>query len=1091
MQAIWTRYGRYAYDALREVVGDIKRDDPLATVTVLVPTQLCGVIVRRTLAHGVAGGNGIAGLAVLTVDRLAEQIASPALAGSGRRPAIGPVVAAAWRQALDEDAGVFGPVARHRATVQALVRAHRELREVDDAGLDAIAGIGEAAAADLLRLHRRVVTILADRWYDSVELRRTAADALHSEPARAAELGTPVLFLPQDLRPGAARFVRRLDEVAPVVAIAGLTADARADAGVRQSLNLLGIAGTPPAGPPDGTDLAERDADNGDAAPGVQLSLDLFGGVGSTSPDPGNDGTLPSATQVFHASDADDEVRCVVRQVADALRNVPAHRIAVLFSATEPYARLLAEHLGAAGLTTNGTAVRPTSSRTLGRVLLDLLALPDHDWRRDQLLTLLTSTPVRDAGGRRTPASRWDRISRAAGVVSGDDWDTRLRGYADQELATARQSENSDAPSPGLIKRCERNAAAADELRAFVAGLRDRLDVGARCTTWPEIAGWASDTYHALVGDLDEELWLPEDEVRAAEKVERVLAGLSGLGAVEETADLTALRHTLELELADDLPRHGVAGRGVLVGPLSSAIGLDVDVVFVVGLAEDSAPGRISEDALLPDRARAWTDGQLPPVRARVDREHRRLLAAFAAAPRVVASFPRGDLRHSTVRLPSRWLLPSLRVHSGDPALSASDWASVTGEWLDGSPSFAAALTGSGTLASEQEWRMRAAAAGQPMNEDDALRRALAMTRARGSDTLTRFDGDLSGFELPHPTAPDRVVSPTALESWATCPHAYFMERLLHVQPVELPETLITISPIETGNLIHEALDRFFAHESERDAVPAGPLPWTAQQRATLARVTAEVADGFEARGVTGHRLLWAQERMRIINQLQQLLDHDEKVRADTGRRQVRSELVFGMRGSEPVEVALPDGTSIRFRGAADRVDRAGPSAQPGRSSATADAAAAADALVVVDYKSGSERNFTDIGEGDPTASGTKLQLPVYAHAARAALGDPGTPVTAEYWFVRSGKRIELPLTDHVYRTHTHALSVIASGIRAGLFPPRPPKDNGWSGFIECDYCDPDRMGTKALFARWQRKRADPRLAEYVALVEPEEEVAA
>ena len=1043
MHAILTRYGHDAYDALRAAVAEIKQSDLLAPVAVLVPTHLCGVIVRRTLARGVAGMNGVAGLTVLTLDRLAEQIAAPALVGSGRRPAIGPVLAAAWRQALDEDAGVFAPVARHRATVQALLAAHRQLREVDGDGLDALANSGEPITVDLLRLHRRVLAILARHWYDTVDLRRTATDALYRDAGRAAELGTPILFLPQDLPAGTARFVRELDAATPIVTIAALTGDARADAGVRHT-------------------------------------LDLFSG-------PSPSATPAIATRIFHASDADDEVRCIVRQLSEALRDMPAHRIAVLYSAAEPYARLLAEHLGAAGITTNGDAVRPTLSRTLARALLGLLALPDHDWRRDELLALLTSAPVRDADGRRTPAARWDRISRAAGVVSGDDWDTRLRGYAEHERAIARQSENSDTPSPGLMRRCERNAEAADALRSFVSSLRDRLEDGTRCTTWPELAEWAAETFGALVGDFDEEPWLPEDEVRAGEKIERVLAGLAGLGTVETTADLTALRHTLELELADDLPRHGSTGRGVLVGPLPSAIGLDVDLVFVIGLAEDTAPGRISEDALLPDRARALTAGQLPSVRDRVDRAHRHLLASFAAAPHVVASFPRGDLRRSTLRLPSRWLLPSLREHSANELLSASEWDTAAGEWLDGSSSFAASLTQSATLATDQEWRIRAATAGYPAG-DDVLRRALDMVRARSSAELTRFEGDLSGFELPHPSAPDRIVSPTALESWSICPHAYFIARLLHVQPVESPETLILISPIEIGNLIHEVLDRFFAHESERGAVPAASQQWTAGQRVTLARIATEVADEFEARGITGHRLLWAQERNRIVNQLQHVLDDDEAVRAATGRQQVRSELVFGMRGAEPVEILLPDGESIRFRGAADRVDRVGPAAEPLMSSAVPDApAGAVDALVVVDYKSGSERKFTDLGEDDPTAKGTKLQLPVYAHAARAALGDAHTAVTAEYWFVRSGKHVELPLTDHVYRSHTEALAVIASGIKAGLFPHRPPKENGWSGFTECEYCDPDAMGTKALFARWQRKRQDPRLARYVALVEPEE----
>src|ERR1700677_4262375 len=112
MRVVWTGYGAAAYEALRGVVGEVKGGDALAPVSVLVPTNLCGVIARRVLARGVAGRAGVAGLSVLTVDRLAELIAAPVLTGAGRRSATSPVVAAAWRRALAESAGVFGPLLR-------------------------------------------------------------------------------------------------------------------------------------------------------------------------------------------------------------------------------------------------------------------------------------------------------------------------------------------------------------------------------------------------------------------------------------------------------------------------------------------------------------------------------------------------------------------------------------------------------------------------------------------------------------------------------------------------------------------------------------------------------------------------------------------------------------------------------------------------------------------------------------------------------------------------------------------------------------------------------------------------------------------
>jgi hypothetical protein len=62
------------------------------------------------------------------------------------------------------------------------------------------------------------------------------------------------------------------------------------------------------------------------------------------------------------------------------------------------------------------------------------------------------------------------------------------------------------------------------------------------------------------------------------------------------------------------------------------------------------------------------------------------------------------------------------------------------------------------------------------------------------------------------------------------------------------------------------------------------------------------------------------------------------------------------------------------------------------------------------------------------------------------------------------------------------ALCVIMSGIDAGQFPARPPEP-AFSLFTECEYCDPDGLGTTDSYRAWIRKRAVPELAEYVALI--------
>ena len=103
------------------------------------------------------------------------------------------------------------------------------------------------------------------------------------------------------------------------------------------------------------------------------------------------------------------------------------------------------------------------------------------------------------------PASRWERISRAAGVVAGGDWEARLSGYAGVQRSTAARELASEAPREGLIARREHDAQAADELRGFVAGLRGRVEAGAGLSSWPELAGWATVTFRALLGDIGDE----------------------------------------------------------------------------------------------------------------------------------------------------------------------------------------------------------------------------------------------------------------------------------------------------------------------------------------------------------------------------------------------------------------------------------------------------------------------------------------------------------------------------------------------------------------------------------------------------------
>ncbi|MBE3076384.1 MAG: PD-(D/E)XK nuclease family protein [Actinobacteria bacterium] len=1029
-----TAYGRLALEALRAAVADVKRDDPMAPVTVLVPNNIAGIVARRFLAHGLIDteeSNGVAGIYFSTLPRLAEQLAAPTLTAAGRRPATRPVTAATIRRRLDADPGIFEPVADHPATSRALAQAMTALRDVDDATLTTLES-ASSLVRDVVRLHRETSAELEQQWYDATDLLKAATVIVRRKPSATTELGPVLLYLPQDLTRAETAFAQSFADRTDLHVIAGLTGNARADLGVVATLAAL----APEFQPCAGTDE-------------------------------------PFAARILNASDSDDEVRCVVREVVQRLQSVPAHRIAILYAERSPYARLLHEHLGSAGITTNGPGVRPVNERAVSRLALGLLKTGRTDFRRADVLRTLGEVGARDFAGERISVSRWERISREAGVVAGRHWDTRLATYIAMQASTIETERHKDEPYESTIARAERNRETAIALRQFMKELQEWFVAVTGPRTWVDLAAWARGLLHPLIPP-DDMARMPLEEQYAAEVIERTLSGLAALDETGSTPTVEGLEEVLALELESALPRVGRFGEGVLVAPVTQAIGLDLDVVYLVGLSEDLFPGRLRDDSLLPERVRAMTAGQLPSTRARVNFKQRSLLAAFTSASQVITSFPRGDLRRHTDRLPSRWLLPTLRHLSGNPSLAATEWKQAgidkkSGEWLATSPSYAGSLLTTDAPSTGQEWRVRAVSAHLDLF-DAALTAALTMGKARESDQFTRFDGNLAQAPgLPNFADGTRRVSPTRLERYAICPHEYFVKRMLNVEPIEEPEEQVEISVLDIGNLIHESFDALIIECSNRGELPGYGEPWTDRQRQRLQEIGSAKADEYEAAGLTGHRTVWKRTRASLLATLGWMLCDDERWRAGEDARVLTSELAFGLGGASEVRIQV-DGGELRFQGSADKVDQRRD-----------------DTLLVTDLKSGSATAFKKLSEDNPVQRGEKLQLPVYAQAARARFGGADTRVEAMYWFVRKdrGKRVQVPLTDVVEQTYAETVGLIARSMADGVFPARAPAEPDFR-WVACRYCNPDGLGHADVRRRWETMRLAPELRHYTALVEPE-----
>jgi ATP-dependent helicase/nuclease subunit B len=665
-----------------------------------------------------------------------------------------------------------------------------------------------------------------------------------------------------------------------------------------------------------------------------------------------------------------------------------------------------------------------------GRALVGLLELAGGEWARHQVLAWMSSAPLRTGPqGRPLPVSRWNAVSAAAGVVRGlPQWRQRLERHARREPV-------------------DRDEAMA--LADYVEELARRT--GTCAPGWAGRAQWAADLLERYVDPGFGPPW-PAGQQLALAQVTGVVRGLAdldavslgsgGAGPVELGRFWAAVQAELERHHLDttELAGGGV-GDGVFVAPLDRARGMRFHTVVLVGLADSLVPGRTGDDALLPDELRATDVSGALAVRARRHQRMRDDLGAALAAGarrRVVLS-PAVDPRSGRAQVPSRFLsawagaAPARRVASfaeslagGGPALSASEL----------------------TLRALASWVSSGAdvAASPPVLVDRALRTGMEAVRARAGRAFTRFDG-LAGAGQVTPFDPAHPVSATRLETYAECPRKFLFERVLGIHQRLLPEDLWRIEARDRGSLVHAVLERYVA---ERIAGAPRSLD-------RLLEIAEEHLEEAEAGGMVGKALLWRMDRAAIARDLRTF--HAE----EGDSTPLAAELAFGDEesGAPPVTVELADGRTVQFRGRADRVDRD-----------------AGGGLVVSDYKTGRQAAIARLGSGDPLDGGRRLQLPLYALAARQAFGSRG-PVVARYWMVsaeRCASYFQLELDEHLERHFADVVGRIARAIDEGLFPaiPGPPREHGFEG---CTYCDFDRVCPPTRDRQWAAKRGAPALA--------------
>lgn len=1032
----WTRHGDEALAALESTVRAAQAAGPLTPVTVITPSPSVAVATRRALARR-AGGTAAVGFHALGA--VAEQLAAPRLAAAGIGTGVErELVVSAVRVALAARPGRFEPIADHRVTWERIADAVVELDALDQERLDQVRAAG-SVPAEVVRLHGEVRARLGPLGTDAVTA--VATEVAAAGGPRVDALGSVVVHLPERLSTAELGLLAALASHRPVHVLLGATGDAGLDAAAAEHLAPLAPVPAPVTG-------------------------------------------RPVATEVVSANDVDDEVRNAVRRLlalADA--GTPLHRLALVHPPGPPYARVVADVLHEAGIPHSGPSTRRLAQTVAGRVLLGVLEVDRSRFGRQEVIDLWASGVVVDADGP-LPAAAFDERTRRLGIIRDPD---RWRRALDADDARLRARLDDPTTEPEGADRIRRRLALDTRLR----GALDLLDE--RCTTlpttWPEVAAWASTTLDQLCGPVRSRPGWPEVELDADGAVRLALARLATLDAVEPAPAPDVVRDTVRTVLEAPAPRAGRTGTGVLVTTVDAPPVVPLDAVAVVGLVEGHLPRIAGDDALLGDELRRTVG-----LAAADDQQHRQRRAFLAslgsASAHRIVTHARNDQRSGRALVPSRWLVEAVGSLSGqrpdtealmvgDPVAGVTTVPSHGAGLGDVAVGRTAALhAGERALASLLE---AGSLEHHPAAADPVLAAGASLLRARRSDDFTRYDGNLDGDGVDVTAL--GALSPTSLETYATCPRRWFFSHALELRSLDRPEDIERIDGRERGTLAHAVLERFFGEVIAAGSAPAPGQPWSVAARVRLRDIADEECDAAEARGITGHPRWWAHDRAEIHRVLQNTLTGDEEQRRHFGTAPVAVELTFGRRGAPPLVVDLGDGRAIQLAGQADRVD----------------AAALPDGgtrVVVWDYKYSKAAAFDGIAKGedrggDPLAGGTKIQLVAYALAAGQAPGldlHGELEVHAHYWFLRppdTNATRGYPVDPELRERFGRVLGVLADGIAGGRFPARPGEHAyHWGNFAHCAWCEFDAICPQDRDEEWERVRHHPTLVSLRGLAE-------
>ena len=877
--------------AVSDAIARAQVSDPLAPVTLVVDSAAQAWTLRRQIAEAGAPGTGIANVRAMTLVELLSLLA--------------------------DRVGVTSPASTDRLLEAAVVEA---LLRAETGPLSASADHPETALR-LASLADELAWCRLDaggdaRVVDGVSLTaRAAIDfAADARPALASALGTTPWP----------------DVTTAICAALSGDSISASDLG-----SLIVICGRLPA-----------------PVQGVLKLLAAHAEVSQVvvSPDPS-----PIPARVLDFPDPATEAAFAVRLAADALATgASPGRVAILYSADTPYARLLERALDDAGVAWHGPTGQTLQSTTVARSLFAIadLAAARADGgsgiTRPLLMRLLGLGHL--SGGQAPVTSGATRALIRQEGLFGDalNWLGHL-----EAICTIVASE-ADDPADAKPRHVNRLAPHALPLAALVRALDAALATIDDATTWTDLGSglWSAlEAFH-----LHGTWWsLRPDDAATVDAIRTLLLdgfpAIDALGTYTPAPSAADAAEMIDRTLAGRRGRHGASSVGIHVGPVSSSRGLVFDHVVIVGASEGLLPPVRGEDPLLPDAARRVlreVPDDLPLSSELEGLTAKEIRAVARSAISCLALLSRGALPGRAVGLPSRYLPP------GTPERVASTRAGLTRE--------------PGPLASADIAERLALSGTTP---DAALLPRIASVAAWAKPEPGPHFGNLE-ITGGMWSLDNRDLSASSIEQYLHCPYHFFVQRILGFSTDEFEDTVDTIAPNDMGTLLHSAFEHFVEESRATGTLPDAGQPWPTSAIGDLRRmVDAEVATAT-SKGLTGWKPSWERSYEIVMSALPAFLEVDAiEVRGEPATAPAAAEQGFGFDGDPVVEFRVTDDVVVRLRGSMDRVDLSVDGGTVG----------------VVDYKSGRSSGFAE-KLGKPKKDGTprerqKVQDLVYDAAAR------------------------------------------------------------------------------------------------------------